>query len=104
MESCWMKNYSVIPLVSKPGIQRDGTPFASESYIDGQWCRFYMGQPRKIGGYKLIDAGNSEIIRNMFSVPMPNSVNVYLGRPSSLMYNTFDFNGNGSHTSHFFSP
>lgn len=91
-----MKNYIVKPLTPNPGIQRDGTPFASQSCIDGQWCRFYMGRPRKIGGYKLIDGGNSEIIRSMFNVAKPNSVDTYLGRASSLNYNNFDFNGNGT--------
>ena len=33
------------------GIQRDGTEFASSSYVDGQWCRFQYGRPRKMGGY-----------------------------------------------------
>jgi len=91
-----MKNYITRPLISKPGIQRDGTPFASQSYIDGQWCRFYMGRPRKIGGYQLIDIGNTEIIRSLFGVPQNNSVDVYLGRASSVNYNNFDFNGVGS--------
>lgn len=90
-----MKNYITRPLISKPGIQRDGTPYASQSYIDGQWCRFYMGRPRKIGGYKLIDIGNTEIIRSIFAVPRSNSIDAYLGRASTLSYNNFDFNGNG---------
>jgi len=80
-----MKNYITRPLLSKPGIQRDGTNFASDSYIDGQWCRFYMGRPRKIGGYKLIDIGNKEIIRSLFGVPKPNSIDTYLGRESSKL-------------------
>lgn len=91
-----MKNYITRPLISKPGIQRDGTPYASQSYIDGQWCRFYMGRPRKIGGYKLIDIGNIERIRSLFAVPRPNRIDAYLGRESTLSYNSFDFNGNGS--------
>jgi hypothetical protein len=33
------------------GIQRDGTEFASSSYVDGQWVRFQYGRPRKMGGY-----------------------------------------------------
>ena len=33
------------------GIQRDGTTFASPSYVDGQWVRFQYSRPRKIGGY-----------------------------------------------------
>lgn len=93
-----MKNYITRPLISKPGIERDGTPFASQSYISGQWCRFYMGRPRKIGGYKLIDVGDPiEIIRSLFAVPKPNnSIDAYLGRESSLKYNNFTFNGTGS--------
>jgi hypothetical protein len=95
-----MKNYLVKSLLPKPGIQRDGTPFASQSYIDGQHCRFYMGRPRKIGGYKLIDVGNTDIIRSLFEISQspiapPNTINVYYGRKSSVSYNTFDFNGNG---------
>lgn len=91
-----MKNYIVRPLTSRPGIQRDGTQFASQSYIDGQWCRFYMGRPRKMGGYELIDPGNTEIIRSLFGVAKPNSIDLYLGRASSLSYNHFDLNGNGT--------
>ena len=41
----------VINLTVVPGIQRDGTMFASASYVDGQWVRFQRGLPRKIGGY-----------------------------------------------------
>lgn len=91
-----MKNYIVKPLLSKPGIQRDGTPFASEYYIDSQWVRFYMGKPRKIGGYKLIDAGNNKIVSSLFAVPKENSVDLYIGRSSSLNFINLDFNGNGS--------
>jgi hypothetical protein len=41
----------VLALQVPPGIQRDGTQFASLSYVDGQWVRFQRGLPRKIGGY-----------------------------------------------------
>ena len=41
----------VINLTVAAGIQRDGTMFASASYVDGQWVRFQRGLPRKIGGY-----------------------------------------------------
>lgn len=41
----------VITLQVGPGIQRDGTQFASVSYVDGKWVRFQYSRPRKIGGY-----------------------------------------------------
>jgi len=41
----------VVVLQTAAGIQRDGTIFASPSYVDGQWVRFQYGRPRKIGGY-----------------------------------------------------
>ena len=41
----------VLSLTVPSGIQRDGTLFASPSYVDGQWVRFQRGLPRKIGGY-----------------------------------------------------
>jgi hypothetical protein len=41
----------VVALQVGPGIQRDGTIFASVSYVDGKWVRFQYGRPRKIAGY-----------------------------------------------------
>ena len=46
-----MSTTKVAVLKVGAGIQRDGTLFASSSYIDGQWCRFQYGRPRKMGGY-----------------------------------------------------
>lgn len=81
-----MINYICQILSSKPGIQRDGTPYDSDNYIDGQWVRFYNERERKIGGYNCVDYGNTEIIRNMFSVPKDQAIDVYLGRESSVSY------------------
>lgn len=75
----------IIDILSpKPGIQRDGTQFDSNTCIDGQWCRFYRGRPKKIGGHVLLDPGTTEIIRNIYEVNQQNTVDVYLGRPSTL--------------------
>jgi hypothetical protein len=41
----------VVTLQVGPGIQRDGTLFASVSYVNGKWVRFQYSRPRKIGGY-----------------------------------------------------
>lgn len=44
----------LVPIRTKPGIQRDGTMIDSEAYTDGEWVRFLNGKPKKIGGYKWI--------------------------------------------------
>lgn len=73
----------ILPINAQSGIQKDSTLFESAAYTDGQWCRFYQGKPRKMGGYKLITAGGPTITRSMFVVPKPdNSIDVYMGRPA----------------------
>jgi len=47
------------------GIQRDGTQFASGTYVDGKWVRFQYGRPRKIGGYRGVFLNASGISRGM---------------------------------------
>ena len=81
-----MASDHIIDIISpQPGIQRDGTKFDTKLCIDGQWCRFYRGRPKKIGGQLLLDPGNNEIIRNIYNVDQQNDVtDCYLGRSSSL--------------------
>lgn len=55
----------VTTLSIKPGIQRDGTQFAADGYVDGEWVRFQRGMPRKIGGYNGIFLNGSGISRGM---------------------------------------
>ena len=64
----------VTTLSVKPGIQRDGTQFASDIYIDGEWVRFQRGMPRKIGGYNAIFLNATEISRGM-SMTSSNGLN-----------------------------
>lgn len=92
-----MASDHIIDIISpKPGIQRDGTKFDTNLCTDGQWCRFYRGRPKKIGGHILIDPGNNEIIRNIYNVDQQNEVtDVYLGRPSTLSVTSI-INGNAN--------
>lgn len=55
------------PLLMKPGIKRDGTPFQGEYCTDGQWMRFQRGRPKKMGGYVAIEgkAYNPAVINLM---------------------------------------
>jgi len=55
----------VIALQCGAGIQRDGTDFASVSYLDGKWVRFQYGRPRKVGGYTGVFLNASGISRGM---------------------------------------
>jgi hypothetical protein len=41
-----------MPLLTQPGIKRDGTPLDSMNWTDGQWVRFQRGRPKKMGGYR----------------------------------------------------
>ncbi len=84
----------VVPLYSKIGIKRDNTDYNSEYYIDGEWCRFYDNSPKKIGGYKLIYPGTSEIIRTLYEFNNSNTVKVYLGREiDGISFLEIDSNG-----------
>ena len=55
----------VVVLQTGPGIQRDGTQFASGTYVDGRWVRFQYGKPRKIAGYNGAFLNSSGISRGM---------------------------------------
>lgn len=82
----------IFPIICQPGIQRDGTPFASRSCIDGQWCRFYQGLPHKIAGYNKMIGWNTNIPRGIFVVPDAPLFNVYVGDADSLEYFPADNN------------
>jgi len=86
----------VIALVSGPGIQRDGTKFDSDNFVDGVWVRFQRGRPRKIGGYKGIFLNASGISRGM-QMTSSNGLNyVVSGYSAGLeQWQTDNDDGNG---------
>lgn len=47
-----MVDYKPIPMLSKPGVIRDGTRLTNNSYSEMVWSRIYQGRPRKILGYR----------------------------------------------------
>lgn len=55
----------VVTLQIGAGIQRDGTVFASPSYVSGKWVRFQYARPRKIGGYVGVFLNATGISRGM---------------------------------------
>jgi hypothetical protein len=86
----------VFALDTKPGIQRDGTLFDKEVYVDGQWVRFQRGRPRKMGGYRQITDSLAGPSRGIFVVPRSNFNNIYNGHADGLQVVPVDANGTGS--------
>lgn len=80
-----MSQSTIYPINVKPGIKRDNTQFEGDYYTDGEWCRFYRGKPKKIGGYRSVYDQYEEIIRGetfSFSKGLYNSI--YAGSESLL--------------------
>ena len=71
-------------LASQPGIKRDSSRFDSDNYIDGRWCRFQRGKPKKMGGYQQVTDTVPEITRGMFSFSQDNVQFLHLGHPMTL--------------------
>lgn len=69
---------------SLPGIKRDGTRFENGFYVDGQWCRFQRGLPRKMGGYRTIAIDMPEISRGLNSYNEDARVHLMSGSKSYL--------------------
>jgi hypothetical protein len=86
----------VFALDTKPGIQRDGTLFDKEFYVDGQWVRFQRGRPRKMGGYKQITPKLSGISRGIYLDAANGFNRIYNGYSSGLQSLTINNNGVGS--------
>jgi hypothetical protein len=84
----------VVALQVGAGIQRDGTVFASQTYIDGKWVRFQYGRPRKMGGYRGVFLNATGISRGMI-MSADNGLNyVISGNATTLERWTTD-NDNG---------
>jgi hypothetical protein len=86
----------VFALDTKPGIQRDGTLFDKEFYVDGRWVRFQRARPRKMGGYRQITDALAGPSRGIFVVPRNTFNNVYSGYSDGLQVIPVDNNGTGS--------
>jgi len=71
-------------LASAPGIKRDSTRFDNEHYVDGRWCRFQRGFPKKMGGYQQVTDTVPEITRGMHSFSAQNIQYLHLGHPLTI--------------------
>jgi hypothetical protein len=86
----------VFALDTKAGVQRDGTLFDKEFYVDGKWVRFQRARPRKIGGYREITDSLSGISRGIY-VDAANGFNrIFNGYNNGLQSLTINNDGVGS--------
>jgi hypothetical protein len=86
----------VFALDTKPGIQRDGTVFDREFYVDGRWVRFQRGRPRKIGGYRQITDQLAGPSRGIYLVPQNTYNNIYNGYSDGVQVIPVNNNGVGA--------
>lgn len=73
-----------VKIRSAPGIKRDGTVLEGENYIDGQWCRFQRGRPRKMGGYQRVTDTVPEYARGMTSFSSDGARYLHIGGESQV--------------------
>lgn len=76
----------LFPIKTKPGIQRDGTEFDSDNWVDGQWTRFQNKRARKIGGYRMVANQLDGPIRQILNHPAQNNTRAYCGSGSNLQF------------------
>src|SRR5690606_12689467 len=82
-----------MPIISAPGIKRDGTAFDSKHYLDGEWVRFQRGLPRKMGGYRSITSLLEEKVYGMRVDAVGQNIYVHMGTASYLLQAVLDQNG-----------
>jgi len=78
---------------SLPGVKRDGTRLENGFYVDGQWCRFQRGLPRKMWGYRTVAVDLPEISRGLNSYNQNAQVSLISGGASTLTQFTLNTSG-----------
>lgn len=76
--------WAPIPIRSLPGIKRDGTRLEGDNYVDGQWCRFNRGLPRKIGGYRAINKYLTGLARTLHEYTQDTLTYIHAGSAEKI--------------------
>lgn len=84
---------------SLPGIKRDGTRLENGFYVDGQWCRFQRGLPRKMFGYRRLSNQMPEVSRGLNGYNQDGTLHLMSGGQSYLTQ--FEINTVGNVTGIF---
>lgn len=85
---------AVLVLKTNPGIKRDGTIFEGDYYVDGQWCRWQRGLPRKIGGYIATNRYLPQVSRGLHTYTQNLNIICHSGSASYVSRFLLDLNGN----------
>lgn len=86
----------VFTLDTQPGIQRDGTFFDKNVYVDGRWVRFQRGRPRKILGYRSMTNQIHGLSRGIYVNSEDGFNRIYSGYSAGLETFSVDNNGVGA--------
>lgn len=86
---------SVYPLYFLPGIRRDLTPYFTRSYIDGLWCRWQYGMPRKMGGYLVSNGTYTSIPRGVYVATGSPYFGLYVGTSNNIYIRSLTPSGPG---------
>lgn len=78
--------YIAVPIRSLPGVDVDGTEYASRNYTLSEGTRFFEKLPAKIGGFLAISLGLPYICRSMFNLDLEAGIQIFLGRTDSINY------------------
>lgn len=81
-----------IRIISDPGIKRDGTLLEGSNYVDGQWCRWHRGLPKKMNGYRNVVSTSSEKFYGMNAFARNAQEYLHLGSASKVLQYTLDYN------------
>lgn len=86
----------VFTLDTEPGVQRDGTFFDKNLYVDGRWVRFQRGRPRKIGGYRSMTNEVHGLSRGVYVNSEDGFNRIFSGYSAGLETFVVDNNGIGA--------
>lgn len=67
----------VFALPSLAGFSRDGTVLDRNNYVDGQWVRFQRNRPKKMGGFKELNANLASPCRGAYVFVLDGIVYLY---------------------------
>lgn len=81
---------TIVQVRSAPGIKRDGTVLEGDAYIDGKWCRWDRGLPRKMGGYRSINKYLTDVVRSIEEFTDDSLTYVHCGSANKIERFTID--------------